>query len=83
MVIGDHPKSKAASDIRASEPIRFNVLVGDQEVGNWANLSTDARQSSGEEHRAKERTHDDAGDIKEGKEVNLRLGEPGTTWATP
>ena len=70
-------------DIRASVAIRGNVAVGDPKVSNWANSCIDLHQGSSEEHRVKERAHDNAGDIKEGKEVNLRLGEPGMSWTTP
>jgi len=44
---------------RASEPIGSNITIDYPDVGNWANLGMDVRQSSGEGHRAKERTHDD------------------------
>ena len=39
--IGDHPKSTAASDIRASEPIGSNLLVDDCELSRWANSCID------------------------------------------
>ena len=41
--IGDHPKSTAASDVRTSEPIGSNDLVGDCELSSWANSCMDLR----------------------------------------